>query len=100
MIPNKVERFEEFLSKSFGEGVYSRELRLSKEEVGYIQKVYPKASLKKCLTTEASDGKCWYEMNLPTPIANPNGLTAIQNENLQLKQEIERMKRSLADVGM
>jgi hypothetical protein len=106
MMLNKIEKFEEFLSKTFGEGNFSRELRLSKEEAGYVQKRYPKASMKKCVTTEVSGGKCWYEINLLTPITmmersvNPSGFAAIQNENLMLKQELERMKRSLADVGM
>jgi hypothetical protein len=106
LIPNKVESFEEFLSSSFEDGVFSRELRLSKEEVTYVQKKYPKASVNKCPGTESSDGKSWYEIHLLPPIAtmdnpmNSNGLAAIQNENQQLKQELELLKKSLKDVGI
>jgi hypothetical protein len=102
----KVEKFEEFLEESFGEGVYSRELRLSKEEMEYVRVKYPKARMSKCLTTESTDGKCWVDINLLTPIdlvvksENPNGLAAIQTENMRLKQELERIKKSLGDVGM
>jgi hypothetical protein len=99
----KVEKFEEFLEESFGEGVYSRELRLSKEEMEYVRVKYPKARMSKCLTTESTDGKCWVDINLLTSISlveTPNGLTAIQTENIRLKQELERIKKSLADVGM
>jgi len=106
LISTKVESFEDFLSSSFGDGVYSRELRLSKEELAYVQKKYPRASVKKCSSTEVSDDKSWYEIDFLPPIAtidkpvNSNGIAAVQNENEQLKQELERLKKSLSDVGM
>jgi hypothetical protein len=104
MVPNNIETFEEFLAKSFGDGVYSQELRLSREEAGYVLTKYPKARLKKSVTAATSDEKIWYEINLPTPISvaeksvNENEFAAIQTENLRLKQELERVKRSLANV--
>jgi hypothetical protein len=94
MNPNHLETFEEFLTSSFAHDVYSRELRLSQEEASYILKKYHKASLKRCLTPESSDGKCWYEMNLLPPITE-NDLEA---ENFLLKKELEELKRSLEPV--
>lgn len=70
MTPNEVERLENFLTESFGEGIYFRELRLSYEEMEYIKKKYPKASFKKCATVESSDGKIWWEVNLLASIDN------------------------------
>lgn len=104
MMPNKVEKFEDFLLQSFGDGIYSRELRLSKEEKVYVQKKYPNASMKKCLSMEASDGKCWYEINLLPPISfmksslNSNELAAVQQENNQLKRELESLKKTVAKM--
>ncbi|MGZ4161497.1 MAG: hypothetical protein ACXVNF_12000 [Neobacillus sp.] len=106
MIPNQSETFEEFLSKSFADGVYSRELRLSKEEARFVQKKYPKASVKRYVTADALNEKSWYEINLPTPMTmvgksvNQKDLAAIQDENQHLKQELERVKKSLTKVGM
>ncbi|WP_066295169.1 hypothetical protein [Bacillus sp. FJAT-29937] len=95
---NEAEKFRKFLKESFGDGVNIRELRLSDEETEYIKRIYPKASLNKSIPTEAPDGKRWYKVSLQPP---KNGrelfvndhLAAIQQENLQLKQELERLKR-------
>jgi len=95
MIPNHFETFEEFLKRSFAHGVYFRELRLSREEVGYVRKKYPKASLKKCQITASLDGKCWYEVNLLPPVTASNDL---KKENLRLKKELEELKRSLVPI--
>jgi hypothetical protein len=95
MIPNHLETFEEFLTKSFAHGVYFRELRLSQEEAGYVVKKYPEASLKKCLTSASSDGKCWYEVNLLPPITASNDL---EKENLRLKKELEEFKKLLVPI--
>ncbi|SNR91341.1 hypothetical protein SAMN05446037_1001382 [Anaerovirgula multivorans] len=70
MTPNEVERLENFLTESFREGIYFRELRLSYEEMEYIKKKYPKANVKKCVTTENSDEKVWWEINLLLSINN------------------------------
>jgi hypothetical protein len=61
----EVQKFEEFLLESFGDGVYFRELRLSNEEIEYLKNKYPRASLKKCQTTECPDGKFWCEVQHP-----------------------------------
>ena len=95
---NEVEKFREFLRESFGDGVNIRELRLSDEEKEYIKRIYPKASLNKSIPTGAPDGKRWYKVSL-LPSKNDrelqvsDHLAAIQQENLQLKQELERLKR-------
>lgn len=62
MTVNEIEKFESFLSESFTEGVRVRELRLSNEEMEYIKKKHPEASLKNIITREYSDGKVWCEM--------------------------------------
>jgi hypothetical protein len=95
MIPNHLENFGEFLKTSFAHGVFSRELRLSLEEAGYVQKKYPKASLKKCMTSEASDEKCWYEVNLLPPVTVPYDM---EKENLRLKTELEELKKLLVPI--
>ncbi|MDD2372806.1 MAG: hypothetical protein PHF03_04400 [Syntrophomonadaceae bacterium] len=64
MTSDKGEQFEFFLAKSFGDGVMHSELRLSNEEREYLQDRYPKASLKRILSTEYADGKAWYEIKL------------------------------------
>lgn len=98
---NEAEKFKEFLEECFGEGVTIRELRLSNEETEYIKKVYPKASFNKNQLTEAPDGKAWYKVVLQPPTKmkkrtmNTEKMTAIQKENAQLKQELERLKKSL-----
>jgi hypothetical protein len=85
-----LQAIEEFLVQSFGEGIFSRELRLSKEEAGFVQKKYPMAKLKKHTATEAPDGKCWYEIQLKSPAQVIQ--TDLQQENLRLKRELERIK--------
>lgn len=101
MSPSQVELFEDFLSRSFGEGVYSREIRLSSEELEYVRKKYPHASLKKCLGEATDNGKGWYEVNLTgstaatAPLLHTDDLAAIQQENLRLKVELEKLKKTL-----
>ncbi|USK55428.1 hypothetical protein LIS82_02420 [Cytobacillus solani] len=94
---NEVERFEEFLSESFGDGVHIRELRLSNEETEYIKKTYPKAIFNKSFQKETLDEKNWYKVTLlpPTKKDNQDEITAIQQENLRLKQEIEVLRRTM-----
>lgn len=64
MTPKQVEKLEKFLTESFGEGIYTRELRLSYEEMEYLKKLYPKASVEKSSLKESSDEKLWWEVNL------------------------------------
>jgi hypothetical protein len=76
MALKKVGKFEEFLSESFEDDIYVRELRLSDEEVEYVKEKYPRARLKKCQTDQNSDGKAWYEINLLIPIDDEEDLLA------------------------
>lgn len=98
---SEVENFKEFLEDCFGEGVTIRELRLSNEETEYIRKIYPKASFNKNQFTEAPDGKSWYKVVLTPPTKvrkkslNANKIAAIQKENAQLKQELEKLKKTI-----
>lgn len=95
---NEVEKFKDFLEESFGEGVNIRELRLSNEETEYIKRVYPRASFNPLKRN--SDGKSWYKVTLQPKVRdiknamNLEQMVAIQKENLQLKQELERLKKS------
>ncbi|MBY0121234.1 hypothetical protein [Bacillus sp. S/N-304-OC-R1] len=95
---NEAEKFKEFLEESFGDGVKIRELRLSDEETEYIKRNYPKASLNTSMPKQAPDGKIWYKVSLKPPkndseLLGNDRLTAIQKENLQLKQELETLKK-------
>ncbi|MGE5418341.1 MAG: hypothetical protein ACM3UZ_16505 [Acidobacteriota bacterium] len=56
--------FHEFLKDSFRDGVSSRELRLSSEELEHLSSIYPKASWKPVSHGELADGKSWYEVSL------------------------------------
>jgi hypothetical protein len=94
---NEVEKFEAFLSESFSDGVHFRELRLSNEETEYIKKTYPKAIFNKSFQKETADGKRWYKVTLLplTKKDNQDEMTAIKQENLKLKQEIEVLRRTM-----
>jgi len=100
MVSNNAEKFAEFLSESFRDGVSFRELRLSIEEVDYLKKRYPKASVKKSPIRQYAEEKSWYEVNLVSSIipVNETEFEAIQRENQKLKQELESLKKSIATV--
>lgn len=51
--------FDDFLEDSFKENV-SRELRLSAEELEYLLRQYPKATVKELSRGTSPDGKQWY----------------------------------------
>lgn len=84
MSPSEIEKFERFLEDSFREGMYSRELRLSNEELEYIKKKYPRAILKRCETRAISEEKAWWEINLLNTTDNlkeaKNFSTCVANE--------------------
>ncbi|OIK09675.1 hypothetical protein BIV60_23280 [Bacillus sp. MUM 116] len=92
------EKFEDFLARSFADGINYRELRLSQDEVLLVKKRYPRANVKECQTMESIDGKVWYEINLLFPIASKDEteLEAVQRENRKLRQELEVLKRTVA----
>ncbi|WP_026573773.1 hypothetical protein [Bacillus sp. UNC438CL73TsuS30] len=98
MIFKEMEKFEEFLSRSFADGVNFRELRLSQDEVSLVKKRYPKANVKQCQPMESVDGKNWYEINLLFPVISKDEteIEAVQRENRKLRQELETLKKSVA----
>lgn len=73
MSPKQMKSFEKFLSDSFGDGIYYRELRLSSEEIEYLKKKFPKATIKRCEAAESADDKEWWEINLLAPLKNRTG---------------------------
>ncbi|MBH0230335.1 hypothetical protein [Halobacillus yeomjeoni] len=83
---------KKFLNESFSEGVYYRELRLSKGEVDALRELYPSAKVKK--TTEVNDAqsKAWYEINLMPVQENIDHIDSVRKENLRLKRELKILK--------
>lgn len=67
MTPNEIQKFQEFLLDSFKEGIFSRELRLSNEELAYAKRMFPKAVFNKCFSTQENNGKSWYLVELASP---------------------------------
>lgn len=49
---------------SFSEGVVSRELRLSKEEIEYIKKNFPKVIIKNIEDCNCKDKKFWVQVKI------------------------------------
>ena len=64
MTRDDAEKFDSFLSDSFGGEIGIRELRLSKEEVEYLTRKYPKASMEKIKDNKCKDGKKWYAVSV------------------------------------
>lgn len=64
MTANDIEVFKKFLEESFENDIVARELRLSNEEVKYLKKIYPRASVRKMPFSKCSDGKLWFEVRL------------------------------------
>ncbi|SFG32987.1 hypothetical protein SAMN05216353_13522 [Halobacillus alkaliphilus] len=85
--------FEKFLSESFSEGVYFRELRLSQKEIDAVRTMYPAALIKQ--TSEVNDvqSKAWYEINLLPVEGQTENVEAIRHENTRLKRELEVLKQ-------
>lgn len=85
--------FEQFLSESFKEGIYFRELRLSEREVIRLKSHFPLAKVRR--TSEVNDAYCksWYEVNLLPVEKKPESLKSIREENMRLKRELETLKK-------
>lgn len=66
-------QFEEFLWDSFCEGRTHRELRLSTEELAFLQQHYPHATCAPCDGPQV-DEKCWYMVHLPHCFAPCGGI--------------------------
>jgi len=99
MAPTEMEKFETFLAESFSDGVSFRELRLSDEEVDYLLRRYPNASVLKSTALESEDNKAWYEVNLLPTYDAESKFEDIQKENERLKQEVEALKKALVTQG-
>lgn len=87
--------FDQFLTRSFSEGVYERELRLSPEELVFAKGKFPTATFRKSVTRNYKDQREWYKVTLlqPSIEKNDNETRRIKEENIRLKKEIERIKK-------
>ncbi len=100
MAVSEAERFEVFLKGSFEEGINVRELRLSDQEVEFVKKNFPEASLKKQQMEDSSDGKFWFEITLSPSQINDEGnqdslyIATIRKENERLKQELDLLRKT------
>ncbi|MFD0826697.1 hypothetical protein ACT8ZR_13620 [Neobacillus sp. M.A.Huq-85] len=99
MAPTEMEKLETFLAESFSDGVSFRELRLSDEEVDYLLRRYPNASVLKSTALESEDNKAWYEVNILPTYDAESKFEDIQKENERLKQEVEALKKALVTQG-
>lgn len=58
-------KFDEFLLESFKDGACIRELRLTNEELKYVQLKFPKSKVTKIPeTTDRTPKKIWYEVRI------------------------------------
>jgi len=64
MLQGKISEFHRFLQDSFRDDTYSRELRLSPDELEYVKKVYPRAEIREMDSWVYEDGKRWYQIHL------------------------------------
>ena len=64
-----LEYFDEFLWESFCNGRAQRELRLSAEELRYLQARYPLRAWEPIGAEK--DGKCWYVIHPARPASAP-----------------------------
>jgi hypothetical protein len=84
MVFTEKERFAAFLSESFENDVFFRQLRLSDMELQYVKKKYPNASVKRCHTNEELNEKHWYEVNL-LPQGKEQGEYLYSNETATIQ---------------
>ncbi|MFY9175286.1 MAG: hypothetical protein WAO24_08185 [Peptococcia bacterium] len=59
MIKEQAEKLEMLIKDSFNDAL-ERELRLSTEELEYLQNKYPKATIEPMESEESTDNKSWY----------------------------------------
>ncbi|MEQ6376117.1 hypothetical protein RZN22_11905 [Bacillaceae bacterium S4-13-58] len=87
--------FDQFLTKSFSEGVYERELRLSPEELTFAKGKFPTATFRKTANRKYKDQREWYHVSLIQPSIGTKDIETrrIKEENIRLKKEIERIKK-------
>lgn len=63
MTEDDLTHFIEFFEESFADGVLSRELRLSEEEIVLIKEKYVKAQIAPMEVEGESDYKRWYRVS-------------------------------------
>lgn len=90
--------FKDFLLESFSNGIAVRELRLSEEEVHYIQNMYPQAKLKKDESSTSKDGRAWYEISLSPEENAVEDVPFTREEWMAVKQERDRLLQELQEV--
>jgi hypothetical protein len=64
LTPSEEELFDKFLSGCFEDGISTRELRISDEELCYFRAKYPASSVQRLPGIEDADGKAWYEVSV------------------------------------
>jgi len=57
--------FKEFISNSFTDGIFKRELRMSHNELKTVHKIFPNAKVRCIFENDFSD-KNWYEVRIPS----------------------------------
>ncbi|WP_338471160.1 amino acid racemase [Niallia sp. XMNu-256] len=84
----KGQHFDEFLTESFANDTYERELRLSSQECEAVKKRFPHATITSLDQEIDTDGKAWYKVNLISddkPFSDHSGV----QETLENKQRIK-----------
>lgn len=71
----EIEALDHFLEQSFKGDIYTRELRLSVEEVAYVLQKFSKAHITKMDTSSDSEGKNWYQVDL-IPVSDHEDLVS------------------------
>lgn len=83
--------FDQFLSESFANDQFVRELRLSQEELKYAKKKYPNASFQIISTKEEMDEKFWCKINL-LPLSHDEETFSKENEAEDMEQRKQELK--------
>lgn len=91
-------QFKDFLLESFSNGISVRELRLSEEEVHYIQNMYPQAEVTKGDVSDSPDGRVWYKIALTPETETIEDVPFSREELLAIKQERDRLLQELQEV--
>lgn len=107
----KRNQFEEFLIDSFRDGASVRELRLSQEEIAFIQERFPNAELELSPQQGSSSERQWYFVDLRnSKLAADDSLRHMDMDSLYaekeklllelnaLKQELQQVRQELSDV--
>lgn len=83
--------FDQFLSESFANDQFVRELRLSEEELEYAKKKYPNASFQIISAKEELDEKFWCKISL-LPLNHDEETLSKENEAESMEQRKQELK--------